>query len=126
MKFIHLPALIIFLLTSCSTEKYTPMLITTVFRNSTTRDLDWVTLGGNGSNELSVGILAATFDKSLAEVDWSRVPNQTTLEFLDDQTRQKYSVPLAMEATNAKVKTGKFQKVIVRILTTSKAEVLLE
>jgi hypothetical protein len=52
------------------------------------------------------------------------MPAQAKLTFIDDQTRQAYSINVSLKEADARVHSGQCKRVAIRILGYDKAEVV--
>ena len=91
------------------------------FTNASNHALDWVKLLG-GQGEFRAGILSPGISSTEWDVDWSSAPSEAKLTFVDDKTRQRYTIPLSLTNVNQQVRSGKCREITIRILDYDKAE----
>jgi len=107
---------------SCTPEK---MNVKFVFTNASTHPLNWVTLEV-GKGEFTAGVLPQGVSKTELDVNWSSAPKDAKLTFIDDTTRQKYSIPISLTNVNEQVRLGKCRAIVLRILDYDKAEIVCQ
>ena len=98
--------------------------IETTIANASTNDLDWVRLKWEAP-DMSAGILSQGISTTILDFPWPNL-SRATLTFVDDKTRQRYSINLSFDAANEKIRSQKCHRVTIRILSYEKAEVVCE
>lgn len=108
---------------ACKPESKTKSIfIEASFRNRSGHDLDWVRIKWAGP-DFSAGILSTGVSATTLDLKWPDVPSGT-LTFVDDKTRQPFSIALSFASINEQIKSGGCRAITILILDYNKAEVV--
>ena len=111
-------------LVSCSQMGRKTAFVTVEVANVSSNYLNWVELNDGDRQLLSEGILIPTARGIHLDYVWSKMPAQAKLTFIDDQTRQSYSIDVLLKDADARVLSSQCKRVTIRILSYDKAEVV--
>ena len=120
-------ALLVVLVLFCSfgcQSKNPVRTVNITLRNDSTNDLDWVKLEWNGPG-VPGGILSRGIGSTSVGVEWISVET-AKLTFVDDKTREPYSIQVSLSEINKEVLSGKCNHVTIRILSYSNADAVCE
>jgi len=101
-----------------------PKSVDVVFVNLSTHDLNGVKIE-HDDRELGVGMMMRGGGGTLLDVGWPMVPN-AKVTFIDQHTRNPYSINVSLVSVNEQVQSGKCQRVLIRIMDYDKADVVCE
>ncbi len=116
--------LVLLVLIGCSQMGAKRAFVTMEVVNISSKPLDWVTVVAGDRQLFSAGILIPNAPATHLDYVWSNMPDQAKLTFIDDQTRQPYSIEISLKDANARVLSGQCKRVTIRILDYDKAEVV--
>jgi hypothetical protein len=92
--------------------------------NNSTNALDWVKLNWQGPY-VPGGILSPGTSSTAMAVEWPDLPS-AKLTFIDKRTRAPYEIEISLRQITQDVRSGKGHRVVIRILSYDKAEVVCE
>jgi hypothetical protein len=113
--------LVVFWAVGCQSQPPTRTVDVTL-RNVFTNALDWVELEWNGPH-VPGGILSPGVGSTAVGAEWVSV-DTAKLSFVDEKTREPYSVEISLSEINKQVLSGNCQHVVFRILSYSQAEAI--
>ena len=116
--------LVVLAVTGCNELRTQHTTVTVTITNSSTNTLDWVDVEWKGPY-MAQGILSPGISKGILDLEWPFLPD-AKITFIDEITRNHYSIPISFESANERIKSGKCREVIIRILSYEKAEVVCE
>ena len=115
--------LVLLALMGCSQLGRRKVFVTVEVTNVSSNYLNWVELNDGDRQLLSEGILIPTARGIHLDYLWSKMPEEAKLTFID-QTRQSYSINVSLKEANARVLSGQCKRVVIRILSYDKVEVV--
>jgi hypothetical protein len=116
--------LVLLALIGCGQMGRRKVFVTVDVVNVSSNHLNWVKLKDGDRQLFSAGVMIPNTEKTSLDYVWSNMPAQAKLTFIDDQTRQAYSINVSLKEADARVHSGQCKRVAIRILGYDKAEVV--
>jgi len=116
--------LVLLALIGCSQFGRHKFFVTVDVVNASSNYLNWVKLKDGDRQLFSAGIMIPKSEATSLDYVWSKMPEEAKLTFIDDHTRQPFSINISLKEANARVLSGQCKRVAIRILSYDKAEVV--